>query len=78
MVMQLTQRYEHLWITLTEPVFVEGDDRTPIYTLLRTLNGLGFDVGELTADATPDGSESKIRVRAKVVDAGTIGAACYV
>ncbi len=67
---QLLQRYEHLWMTLTEPVFVDGDDRTPIYTLLRTLNGLGFDVGELTADAAADGSGSRISVRAKVVDAG--------
>lgn len=67
---QLTQRYEHLWMTITDPVFVDGDDRTPIYTLLRTLNGLGFDVGELTADAARDGTGSRISVRAKVVDAG--------
>ena len=67
---QLTQRYEHLWMTLTEPVYVEGDDRTPIHTLVRTLNGLGFDVSELTAEAASTGPGAKISVRAKVVDAG--------
>ena len=67
---QLTQYYEHLWMTLTEPVYVEGDDRTPIHTLVRTLNGLGFDVAELTADATTPGPGSRISIRAKVVDAG--------
>lgn len=62
----LTRRYEHLWMTLTEPVTVSGTDRGQIHTLLRTLNGLGFDVAELAADATSGG----IRVSPKVVDAG--------
>jgi hypothetical protein len=35
---------------------------------MRTLNGLGFDVAELTAEASTDGS--LIHVRPKVVDAG--------
>ncbi len=60
------RRYEHLWMTITEPVTVSGTDRRQIHTLLRTLNGLGFDVAELAADATSGG----IRVRPKVVDAG--------
>jgi hypothetical protein len=67
---ELKRRYEHLWMTLTEPVHLDGEDRTPIYTLVRTLNGLGFDVGELTADATEGGPASRVSVRAKVVDAG--------
>ncbi len=64
----LRRRYEHLWMTLTEPVVVSGTDRRQVHTLLRTLNGLGFDVAELTAEASPDGS--MIHVQPKVVDAG--------
>ena len=63
---ELRRRYDHLWMTLTEPVTVSGTDRRQIHTLLRTLNGLGFDVAELSADATSGG----IRVSPKVVDAG--------
>lgn len=62
------RRYDHLWMTLTDAVTVSSTDRYQIHTLLRTLNGLGFDVAELTADATDGGSS--IRVRPKVVDAG--------
>jgi hypothetical protein len=65
---QLAQRYDHLWMTLTEPVAVSGTDRHQIHTLMRTLNGLGFDVAELTAEASSDGG--LIHVRPKVVDAG--------
>ena len=62
------RRYEHLWMTLTEPVIISGRDRHHIHTLMRTLNGLGFDVAELTAEAIDGGAE--IKVHAKVVDAG--------
>jgi Domain of unknown function (DUF4032)/Lipopolysaccharide kinase (Kdo/WaaP) family len=62
------RRYDHLWMTLTDAVTVSSSDRYQIHTLLRTLNGLGFDVAELTADSTEEGSA--IRVRPKVVDAG--------
>jgi Domain of unknown function (DUF4032) len=62
------RRYEHLWMTLTDAITVSSTDRYQIHTLLRTLNGLGFDVAELTADSTEGGSA--IRVRPKVVDAG--------
>jgi len=65
---QLRSRYEHLWMTLTEPVTVSGTDRRHIHIMLRTLNGLGFDVAELTAEAGEGGSV--IHVRPKVVDAG--------
>jgi hypothetical protein len=54
-------------MTLTDAVTVSSSDRYQIHTLLRTLNGLGFDVAELTADSTDGGA---IRVRPKVVDAG--------
>ena len=62
------RRYEHLWMTLTDAVTVSTSDRYQIHTLLRTLNGLGFDVAELSADSTDGGSS--IRVQPKVVDAG--------
>ena len=62
------RRYDHLWMTLTDAVTVSSSDRYQIHTLLRTLNGLGFDVAELTADSTDGGST--IHVRPKVVDAG--------
>lgn len=65
---QFQRRYEHLWLTLTEPVTISGRDRHHIHTLLRTLNGLGFDVAELSAESIDGGST--IKVRAKVVDAG--------
>ena len=62
------RRYDHLWLTLTDAVTVSSTDRYQIHTLLRTLNGLGFDVAELTADSADGGST--IHVRPKVVDAG--------
>ncbi len=65
---QLVWRYDHLWMTLTEPVTVSGRDRYQIQTLIRTLNGLGFDVAEMTAEATDGGN--RLRVTPKVVDAG--------
>ncbi len=65
---QFRRRYEHLWMTLTEPVTVSGTDRRHIHTMMRTLNGLGFDVAELTAELTEGGT--KIRVQPKVVEAG--------
>ncbi len=65
---EFRRRYDHLWMTVTEPVTVSGTDRYQIQTLLRTLNGLGFDVAEMTAEATDGGS--RIRVQPKVVDAG--------
>jgi hypothetical protein len=65
---ELRMRYEHLWMTLTEPVSVTGSNRHQIHTLLRTLNGLGFDVGELSAEASPDGTS--VRVRPQVVEPG--------
>jgi len=64
----LRRRYEHLWLTLTDAITVSRTDRYQIHTLLRTLNGLGFDVAEITADSTDGGSS--IRVRPKVVSAG--------
>lgn len=65
---EFRRRYEHLWMTLTEPVTISGRDRHHIHTLLRTLNGLGFDVAEMSAEAIEGGSA--IKVHAKVVDAG--------
>ncbi len=65
---ELERRYEHLWMILTDTVTVSGTDRTQVHTLLRTLNGLGFDVAELSAEKTDGGS--LIHVRPKVVDAG--------
>ncbi len=65
---EFRRRYEHLWMTLTEPVTVSGTDRRHIHTMMRTLNGLGFDVAELTAQVTDGGAN--IRVQPKVVEAG--------
>ncbi|HEX6888323.1 MAG TPA: DUF4032 domain-containing protein [Candidatus Nanopelagicales bacterium] len=65
---ELRLRYEHLWMTLTEPVTLPGGDRTHLHTLVRTLNGLGFDVAEMTLEAAEGGST--LRVRPQVVDAG--------
>ncbi len=67
---QFRQRYEHLWLTLTEPVVVTRHDRFQIQTLLRTLNGLGFDVAELSIEATAEHGGRMLRVRPKVVGAG--------
>lgn len=65
---EFRRRYEHLWMTLTETVTVSGTDRYPIQTLLRTLNGLGFDVAEMSAETAEGGA--RISVTPKVVDAG--------
>ena len=48
---------------------VSSTDRYQIHTLLRTLNGLGFDVAEMTAETRLTAAR-RIRVRPKVVDAG--------
>ncbi|MGB7979990.1 MAG: DUF4032 domain-containing protein [Candidatus Nanopelagicales bacterium] len=65
---EFRRRYEHLWMTLTEPVTVSGTDRRHIHAMMRTLNGLGFDVAQLTAQATDGGAT--ILVQPKVVEAG--------
>lgn len=65
---QLQWRYEHLWSTLNDPIAVSLENRQDLHTLLRTLNGLGFDVAELTAVTTDAGR--RIEVTPKVVDAG--------
>ena len=44
-------------MTLTDAVDRSSSDRYQIHTLLRTLNGLGFDVAELTADSADGGSD---------------------
>ncbi len=65
---EFQQRYEHLWMTLTEPMVISGQDRHHLHTLLRTLNGLGFDVAEMSVESVEGGAA--IKVQPKVVDAG--------
>ncbi|MGV1003890.1 MAG: DUF4032 domain-containing protein [Candidatus Nanopelagicales bacterium] len=65
---QLTIRYEHLWNTLNDPIAVSLENRQDLHTLIRTLNGLGFDIAELSAETTDEGA--RIVVTPKVVDAG--------
>ncbi len=65
---QLQMRYEHLWGTLNDPIAVDLERPQDLHTLIRTLNGLGFDIAEMTAQATSTGE--RIVVTPKVVDSG--------
>jgi hypothetical protein len=64
----LEQRYTQLWDELTATHEVAADDRHMIEGRLRRLNELGFDVGELVVEQTPD--QPRLRITPMLVEEG--------
>lgn len=65
----LVARYNRLWELLTEPVTIPLRDSKALNRHIEKVNRLGFDVGEITLEATGDGM-ARVHVAPKVVDAG--------
>ena len=64
----LEERYTELWDELTGTHEVAADDRHVIEGRLRRLNDLGFDVGELVVEQTPD--QPRLRITPALVEEG--------
>ncbi len=60
--------YRSLWATLTDQETFAAGEAWHITKRVQRLNDLGFDIGEMSIEATPDGT--KVRIQPKVVDAG--------
>ena len=65
---RIVTRYEVLWEELTALERFERGDRWRVDERIRRLNGLGFDVDELSISTDLDGAH--IQIQTKVVDAG--------
>ena len=64
----ITQRYFSLWNELTGPERFRRGERWRVDARIRRLNGLGFDIDELTLTTDLDGTT--IAIQPKVVDSG--------
>ncbi len=64
----IVERYERLWVELTQEEAFERGERWRVDARIRRLNDLGFDVGELSI--TTDLTGTTVRIQPKVVDAG--------
>lgn len=62
----IRERYERLWSELERPLVIRPDESFRIQERIRTLNDLGFSVGELELVKTEDGQG--LRLRTIVVD----------
>ena len=60
--------YRSLWSALTETESFAANETWRITERVQRLNGLGFDIGEMSIDETADGT--KVLIQPKVVDAG--------
>ena len=60
--------YASLWAALTDRESFSSDESWRITERVRRLNELGFDIGEMSIEATPDGT--RVSIQPKVVDAG--------
>lgn len=65
---EIVQRYENLWCELTREETFGPDERFKLDERLRTLNDLGFDVEEITLEASSSGYRLKLDPR--VVEPG--------
>src|SRR5699024_5635189 len=52
----LVERYQDLWLALTEVEVFGADDRWRVADRIRRLNSLGYDVGELQITTDIDGT----------------------
>ncbi len=60
--------YHSLWAALTDQETFSANESWRITERVQKLNSLGFDIGEMSIDAAPDGT--KVSIQPKVVDAG--------
>jgi len=60
--------YHSLWGALTDQETFAANEAWHITERVQRLNGLGFDIGEMSILATPDGT--RVSIQPKVVDAG--------
>jgi hypothetical protein len=65
---EIVKSYEALWSELTREETFGADERFKLDERLQTLNGLGFDVEEITLDAS--GSGYKLKLDPRVVEPG--------
>lgn len=60
---RLVERYEQLWVELTEDMVIRADERYRIEARLRRVNELGFDVEEVELESTSNGDRLRMRTR---------------
>ncbi|KAA9085366.1 DUF4032 domain-containing protein [Microbacterium radiodurans] len=60
--------YHSLWAALTDEETFSANESWRITERVQRLNDLGFDIGEMSIDATSDGT--RVQIQPKVVDAG--------
>src|SRR3546814_4178176 len=60
--------YYSLWAALTDKETFAVDESWRITERVQRLNALGFDIGEMSIQTTPDGT--RVSIQPKVVDAG--------
>jgi hypothetical protein len=60
---RLVERYERLWVELTEDMVIRADERYRIQARLRRVNELGFDVEEVELESTSSGDRLRMRTR---------------
>jgi tRNA A-37 threonylcarbamoyl transferase component Bud32 len=65
---RISQRYEQLWLALTETETLTSNIPLHVSERVKALNSMGFDVGEIDMQKTDDGTA--LTIRPKVVDAG--------
>ena len=64
----IVSSYRSLWAALTDEESFGASEAWRITERVERLNALGFDIGEMSMEATEDGAQ--LRIQPKVVDAG--------
>ena len=64
----IVSSYHSLWAALTEEESFDASESWRITERVQRLNALGFDIGEMSIQAEPDGT--RVSIEPKVVDAG--------
>ncbi len=58
----IRQRYNRLWEEITRDLIISNEERFRLQERVRVLNELGFTVGEIEAQPTPNGDKFRLRV----------------
>ncbi|MET0297761.1 MAG: DUF4032 domain-containing protein, partial [Microbacterium sp.] len=64
----IVSSYRSLWTALTDQETFASDEAWRLTERVQRLNDLGFDIGEMSIQTTPDGT--RVSIEPKVVDAG--------
>lgn len=64
----IVSSYHSLWAALTDKETFRADEAWRLTERVQRLNSLGFDIGEMSIEATADGT--RVSIQPKVVDAG--------